>query len=493
MKRIITSALLLLVLCVPAFTQNASDFVVDAYGVITKYTGFDTVVVIPAVIGGKKITAIGEEAFRKADITSVTIPGGITTIGNAAFEDNKLTSITISNNVTYIGNSAFANNRLTNVIIPNSVTYIGSRAFKDNKLTSITISGSVKEIGYHAFRGNTTLATIIIPEGVEEINSGAFADTKCMSVSLPSTIRYIDDDVFDKSGNPSFTLAANINVRFDSIPVFYSYIANDRKTGTYAYNLPLASKREDDYVYYETQYGAVITGYTGDSTRVRIPATIGGVAVKALYGVEDDDDDFYGAFQGKKLVAVQIPEGITYIGRNTFSENELANVTIPNSVTYLSGFRDNKLLTNVTIPKSVTSIEVFAFSGCTSLTSVIIPNSVTNIGSYAFRGCTNLTGVTIPNNVTSIEVFTFSGCTSLTSVTIPNSVTSIGKGAFGGCTKLTSVTFQGTILADNFGGHDSYYGWLSPFDNDLREKYLTGGRGTYTRPSSFYDSKWTKK
>jgi hypothetical protein len=73
MKKIITAILLWTALCIPAFAQNASDFAVDANGVITKYAGFDTVVVIPATINGKKITAIGKEAFLRADLTSVTI------------------------------------------------------------------------------------------------------------------------------------------------------------------------------------------------------------------------------------------------------------------------------------------------------------------------------------------------------------------------------------------------------------------------------------
>ena len=60
MKKIITAILLWTGLCVTAFTQNASDFVVNADGVITNYSGFDTVVVIPATIGGKRITAIGD-------------------------------------------------------------------------------------------------------------------------------------------------------------------------------------------------------------------------------------------------------------------------------------------------------------------------------------------------------------------------------------------------------------------------------------------------
>jgi hypothetical protein len=401
MKRIITSALLLLALCMPAFTQNASDFAVDANGVITKYIGFDTDVVILAVIGGKKITAIGREAFRKADITSVTIPEGVKEIGNSAFIENKLKSITIPNSVTSIGESAFAQNQLTSVTIGTGVKSIEKSAFASNKLTNVTIPGSVKTIGYYAFNDNTTLAKIVISEGVTKIDYSAFANTKCTSVSLPSTITSIYNDSFDTSGKPSFTIAANINVTFDFIPVFYSYIANDRKAGTYEYNLPLVRKVADDYAYYETQYGAVLLSYTGNSTRVRIPATIGGVAVKALYGERDWNNNIYGTFKGEnlKLAAVQIPEGITYIGDGTFASNELVNVTIPDSVT---------------------SIGSGAFSYCTSLTSVTIPDSVTSIGDKVFSNCTSLTSVTIPSSVTSIRESAFRECTSLTSVTIPD-------------------------------------------------------------------------
>ncbi|MCL1959628.1 MAG: leucine-rich repeat protein [Spirochaetes bacterium] len=380
MKKILLFTIFALTFAATAFTQNASDFTVDAKGVITKYTGFDTVVVIPATIDGKKITAIGDGAFRKADLTRVTIPEGVTTIGNSAFLDNKLTSITI----------------------PNSVTLIDESAFKNNRLTSVTIPGSVKTISRDAFRGNTSLATIVIPEGVEEIYSGAFADTKCTSVTLPSTITFLSDtytgNPFDNSGKPSFTLAANIKADFDSIPAFYSYIANDRKAGTYASNLPLTSKKADDYEYYETRYGAVLTAYTGNSTRVRIPATIGGVAVKALYGMKGGFD-FYGVLQSKNLAAVQIPEGITYIGNSVFAKNELANVTIPDSVTYIgSEAFSNNQLTSVTIGTGVISIDSAAFNK-NKLTSITIPNNVTSIGYSAFNE-NKLTSVTIGSNVT---------------------------------------------------------------------------------------------
>jgi len=401
MKKILTVVLLWTALYGTAFSQNASDFTVNDKGVITKYTGFDTVVVIPAVIGGKNITGIGKEAFLRADLTKVTIPEG--------------------------------------------VTWIGESAFSGNKLTSVTIPGSVKIIDDFAFNGNTALAKIIIPEGVIYIGIEAFASTKCTSVSLPSTITLILPNAFDLSAKPSFTLAANIPATFDKIPAFYSYIANDRKAGTYAFNLPLVEKKTDDYRYYETRYGAVLLSYLGDSTRVRIPATIGGVAVKALYGRVYNDNSINGTFENRKIAAVQIPERITYIGESAFSENDLVNVTIPNSVTV--------------------------------------------IGNNAFRDCKSLTSVTIPDGVTSIRDSSFLGCISLTSVTIPDNVTSIRYGAFD-CTSLTSVTFQGTITSENFDEYAFYRrGYIL---TDLREKYLAGGVGTYTRPNS--DSRtWTKQ
>jgi hypothetical protein len=114
--------ILIAVLVVTVYAQQynpESDFTVDADGVITKYIGFDTDVVIPATIGGKKITAIGERAFQKADLTSVTIPEGVTRIGYMAFADNKLTSVTIPNSVMSIDYATFRDNQLTSVTIPN--------------------------------------------------------------------------------------------------------------------------------------------------------------------------------------------------------------------------------------------------------------------------------------------------------------------------------------------------------------------------------------
>jgi len=125
-----------------------------------------------------------------------------------------------------------------------------------------------------------------------------------------------------------------------------------------------------------------------------------------------------------------------------------------------------------------------------SLKTVVITGG-TSIGDSAFYGCTGLTSVTIPSSITTIQYESFRGCTGLTSITIPSSVTSIGYYVFSGCSGLTSVTFQGTITSDNF--NDRAFGDLynEGYIGDLRDKYLSGGAGTYTRsPGS---EEWTKQ
>ena len=180
---------------------------------------------------------------------------------------------------------------------------------------------------------------------------------------------------------------------------------------------------------------AMVIGYTGTATKVRIAEEYNGLPVKVIYRE---------AFKNLNITSVVIPDSVKSIGDYAFVYCfVLTSVTIGDSVTSIGdyAFRECTSLASVTIPNSVTSIGEGAFSGCTSLTSVTIPDSVTSIGNRAFDWCTSLTSVTIPDSVTSIGNYAFYWCTSLTSVTIGDSLKSIGYAAFYGCTSLTSVTF----------------------------------------------------
>lgn len=106
--------------------SNINDFVIEK-GVLKKYVGYDTVVVIP-----DGVRSIGERTFAYcSSLTSVTIPDSITIIGSSAFEGcTGLTSVDIPDSVKSIDYSAFAYcYNLTSVTIPDSVKSIDDFAF----------------------------------------------------------------------------------------------------------------------------------------------------------------------------------------------------------------------------------------------------------------------------------------------------------------------------------------------------------------------------
>jgi hypothetical protein len=186
-------------------------------------------VVIPETYKGVNITDIGDEAFYKKYLTSVTIPDSVTTIGNFAFSLNKITSVTIPDSVTTIGESAFSRNNLTSVVIPDSVTTIGENAFRYNGLTSVTIGSSVETIGAYAFAGNR-LTDVVIPDTVTRIGNGAFTDHRLTDVVIPNSVTYIGEYAFNSSsgynGKPLGKLT-NINIPDSVTYIGVSAFANN--------------------------------------------------------------------------------------------------------------------------------------------------------------------------------------------------------------------------------------------------------------------------
>jgi len=322
----------------------------------------------------------------------------------------------------------------------NALTIIPRAAFFDwenfkfcEKLISISIPNGVISIENHAFYECKSLTSVILPDSVINIGNNAFEYCdKLTSINIPNGITSV--------GERAFNGTAWLNNQPDGI------------------------------IY----LGKVAYGYRGKS--------LANTNITLLEGTKEIAD---GAFSHCGLTRIIIPDSVTRIGREAFYYcSYLNSVTIGNSVTSIEYgvFYECTSLKNVTIGNSVTRIGESAFSRCRNLTSIIIPNNVISIGESAFQDCYSLTNVIIPDSVISIEERVFSNC-NLTSVTIPGNVTSIGVFAFY-CGSLTSVTFQGSMTSIDY----------SSFEGDLLDKYLAGGRGTYTKttPGDIY-SKWTKK
>lgn len=214
------------------------------YAKLTKYTGSQTSVTLPASFGGAPLKVIGYEAFcNNGNITSVSIPEGIETIENRAFCGcSALDNVILPDTLKEIGDYAFTDcyhkektvdlvsgivsvvneTGLAHIHFSSSLEKIGDSAFSGcelllgNTTVPSKISGApdeaalilpetVKEIGAEAFASCRSLVNVTIPEGVKEIKTGTFTDCSGLKkVEIPSTVTYIGiafNGAFEYHGN----------------------------------------------------------------------------------------------------------------------------------------------------------------------------------------------------------------------------------------------------------------------------------------------------
>ena len=425
---------------------------------ISKYAGNDTEYVIPSEIDGKKVTSIGNDAFRgNTSLISVTIPGSIKDIGDNAFSDcSSLESVTISDGVERILYRAFYNcTSLKTVTVPASVTYIDNNAlgyYSDdgginiNKIDGFTINytkythghlyataNGFTDEGYLYFNildddtveikryiGNDTVFEIpaeIDGKQITSIGNYAFLDRKSLtSVTIPDSVTIIRFQAFHNCPSlKTVTIPASVTTigdyafgyfddeyqktKIDGFKINYT-----KNTAGHRYAFENGFTDETCLLTEIQEDGTVkITKYCGNDTSFVIPAEIDG-------------------------------KPVTSIGYRAFADSTLlTSITIPDSVKYIEmgAFASCTSLTDIVLPASLITIDTEAFRNCTSLTSVTIPDGVTDIGSYAFASCSALTKISLPDSVVVIGDRAFFDCPLLKSVTVPASVTDIGEYAFG--------------------------------------------------------------
>jgi len=251
------------------------------YAILTKYTGNDSVVVIPMEINGIPITVIGKDCFSyDSSIKTVVLSDNITHLEEDAFaycenlstihisksvqsidcifwiclnltyfsvdtnntslksidgvllnKDNTVliryppdksgTSYTIPNGIKTIGKYAFLHcKNLISIFIPNSVTIIKVGAFYQSSIPLINIPSSVTVIEHDVFI-NSALKTINLSDGLISIGEGVFASTNLSSIKIPKTVKSIGRCAFDRCNLPESTRAELIS-RFGK-EIFDSY------------------------------------------------------------------------------------------------------------------------------------------------------------------------------------------------------------------------------------------------------------------------------
>lgn len=365
------------------------------------------------------VTVLGEEAFRKASLSNITIPTSVTQIKYGCFLfASGLSSITIPASVSDIGDLAFAATSLNSIKVNTDNPHfrsIGGILF--TKDTSTIVACPIRKSG-----------NIVLPQNTRHIAPKAF--TYCQSITsigLPAGMLSI--------GGSAFMYASRLNNVV--IPATVTSIGHNLFGGCTA--LTSLTLAEGNSHYY--QDGMAIYSAAGD-TLVSCHMSADTVVLPATLRVLD-------GFCGNSIVKnVQVPDGVNEVCDNAFANSSLVSIDLPSQMSMIDeyAFYSCKELTHVGMPVSLDTMGKGVFEQCTHLTSIVIPNGLRMIPQDAFYFCERLSQMAWGNSIAVIDSFAFGGC-ALTELQFPATLCSVRMGAFGGYNqgRLRNVVFTAPV------------------------------------------------
>ncbi len=186
----------------PAPTPNLpesseADFeyaVSDGEATITRYTGTDSVVVIPALIGAAPVTKIGANAFIDNDnVETVSLPLTVNAIEMQAFYScDHLKTVYGTQNVTYYGDFAFSNcASLSSIYFSDRIYYFGYHCFWDcaSLTTELHLPSDSPLITAYDYGQNLSMFFFSVDNGEAKLTDGSWGGDEIWTVSVPSYYR----------------------------------------------------------------------------------------------------------------------------------------------------------------------------------------------------------------------------------------------------------------------------------------------------------------
>ncbi len=407
------------------------------------------------------LTVIGNSCFSGCTgLTSITLPDNLVTIEKAAFNGTALTRLTLPGSVRTIGSNAFSDTPIATLTLNNGLETIGYEAFSGCPITTLTIPASV--ISLQGFTNCDKLQTLILSEGVTTVHSGAFRGcTALKKLTLPSTLTVIEYDAFrdcsaltslslpealttigtaafgNCDGLTTVTIPENVlvvngfsscdslhTVKLPSAAHTIGNSAFSNCTALKSIELPDTVTVIEANSFYRSALTSIALpqgletigqdafSYT-QLTSVSIPSSVVDVngfrscgKLQTLYLYSSGVVDFSAFRECSSLETVYLEGDITEIRSEAFAYCPIKQITIPATVTELSGFQYCDALQTLVI-LGQTSIESNAFMNCTSLTDVDIRGCVTEVKDRAFMGCSALAELTFPDGLVKIGIRPF--------------------------------------------------------------------------------------
>lgn len=180
---------------------------------ITGYTGTDSYILIPNMIGGCPVTRIAEEAFKdNTYIEMVDMPGSnLTYIDDSAFEGcTSLSSVDLPDNLRILGNNAFDSTALDHVWLPDSLTTLPLGGFSNcPNLKSVRLPSALTQMAGYVFYACSALERVYVENGDENI-------------TFPSTLTSIGRDCFGGCVSLKGTLTLPEGFKTTNMSIFES-------------------------------------------------------------------------------------------------------------------------------------------------------------------------------------------------------------------------------------------------------------------------------
>ncbi|MDE7343942.1 MAG: leucine-rich repeat domain-containing protein, partial [Muribaculaceae bacterium] len=450
-------------------------------------------------------TAIGNECFNGCRaLDEIVLPASVAAIDSRAFAGTALTKVNLPQGLTSLGKSAFENSNISIVSIGGALEEIPYRAFSSNPIRELTLSEGLKNIGAEAFEGASSIGVLELPSTVESIGEYAFGGVylgeftvnrgirelpagscgRPNVLNLPASVASIAPQAIDpvdcrlkvlsvKSSNPptlseALTFSQEIN---DNLVL----IVNAGRKSVYERNarwkqIPniLENGETEIEVYMTGDYAiteeirttsglmpAVVTGMKvfGPMTQndlALVARNMPGLVTLDLSGTTGLTEVGDYEFEGSSLKEIILPEGITRIGDNAFSNCAMLTLpSLPESLTEIgySAFANSPRITFATLPAAVTTIGGEAFRDCHGLRGMTLGESLESMGGSVFAGCSMLERVDMSaTHLYAIPDYAFNGCRMLDEVILPESVESIDSYAFAG-TDIRDIEFASGVTS----------------------------------------------
>lgn len=414
------------------------------------------------------VTSIGTSAFRCCyDLENVSLPDSVESIGESAFKFcNNLAKVELPEQLSNISEDLFYScDKLTEVVLPIGITSIGEAAFRDcGMLCKVNIPDSITAIAGEAFLG-TGLLSFSIPEGCA-VAYEAFAycdDLESVIIGEEVSFTGNTNQAFYNCPNlTSVVVPGSIQGGSGLFAECSSLVSAGPVGGNYCIQFGWTTEIPS-YAFYKC------TGLEN----IVLPDTLSSIGYSAFSGCTKLSDvvipegvttvggsAFYGC---ASLSNVSIPSSVVSINDGAFSGCECLLSAGPKGGNYNIQFDWNteipaeafagSELGRVVIPNGLTAVGAQAFSDCSNLESVIIPKSVTFVGKWAFESCPKLKTVGPIGESYNIQLGwteeipdgAFAGCEQIESVIIPNGVQKLGGSAFKDCTSLSKVVIPESV------------------------------------------------